>query len=86
MLTPHVITGLNRFIRDEKAVGMNIHYDAQGRLLRVESLDDRGHVINEFRRVHLASWITDPCDAFVEWAGIEAGGGTLYYSPEGAAA
>lgn len=82
MMSPHVIAELNRFIRDENAIGATMYYDATGRLLRVESLDGDGKVINEFRRVHLASWVYTPCESFIEWVGVDTDGGSVYYSPE----
>lgn len=82
-LTPHVITYLNKFVRDEDAYAVEMAYDAKGRLLMVTSVREDATEINSFRRAHLAQWVSESCEAFIEWAGIELGGGVLGYSPEG---
>lgn len=81
LLTPHVVEGLNKFIDDENAYAVIIHYDDDSRLLFVESLDERGTAISTFQRVNLASWVVEPCEAFVDWVVHVPEAGSVYYSP-----
>lgn len=84
LLTPHVVEAMNKYWSGEKAYAIEIAYDKNGKVTTLTSVDEDANELNVFERVHLARWVTDAFEAFVEWYGIEDGGGTLLYSPEGA--